>query len=128
MQSRLKILIIDDQLSSRESIRMVLKDKYAIATAAGAAEAFKYMAENPVALVLLDIKMPVMDGVTALKEIKKRHPEAKVILLTAYATLETTQKVLKLGAFGYLMKPFDKDKLLEIVDRALKNRTSSKPR
>ncbi len=104
---------------------MVLKYKYAVTTSTGAEEAFKYMAKNPVDIAILDIKMPKTDGITALEEIKKRHPETKVILLTAYATLETLQKALKLGAFGYLMKPFNKDKLLDIVDKALKNRPSS---
>ncbi len=121
MQGKLKILIIDDELAPRESIRMVLKDKYAVAAATGAAEALGYMANNPVNLVLLDINMPKIDGITALKEIKKRYPETQVILLSAYVTLETIQKALKLGAFGYLMKPFDHDKLINIVDEALKN-------
>jgi DNA-binding NtrC family response regulator len=104
---------------------MVLKDKYTVVTSAEVEWALEYMAENPVALVLLDIKMPKIDGITALEEIKKRHPETEVILLTAYASLEMTQKALKLGAFGYLTKPFDKDELLAIVDRALKNRLSN---
>ena len=102
------MLIIDDQVAPRESIRMILKDKYAIAMAAEATEAFKYMAEDPVDLVLLDIRMPKIDGITALKEIKKRHPETEIILLTAYATHETTQSALKYRVVGYLIKPFDK--------------------
>ncbi|MDP3296971.1 MAG: response regulator [Thermodesulfovibrionia bacterium] len=122
----MKILIIDDQVAPRESIRMILKDKYAIAMAAEATEAFKYMAENPVDLVLLDIRMPKIDGITALKEIKRKHPETEIILLTAYATHETTQKALKSGVFGCLIKPFDKDELLDIIDRALKKRHSNK--
>ena len=121
MQGKLKILIIDDELAPRESIRMVLKDKYAVAAAPGVAEALGYMTDNPVNLVLLDINMPKIDGITGLKEIKKRHPETQIILLSAYVTLETIQKALKLGAFGYLMKPFDHDKLINIVDEALKN-------
>ncbi len=121
-----RILIVDDQLTPRESIRMVLKDKYAVAAATGAEEALRYMTENPVNLVLLDLKMPKIDGITALKEIKKRHPGTQIILLTARVTLETIQKALKLGAFGYLMKPFDKEELLNIVDKALKNRDSGK--
>lgn len=121
MQGKLKILIIDDELAPRESIRMVLKDKYAVAAATGVAEALGYMADNPVNLVLLDINMPKIDGITALKEIKKRYPETQIILLTAYVTLETIQKALKLGAFGCLMKPFVHDKLINIVDEALKN-------
>ncbi len=125
MQGKLKILIVDDQLALRESVRMVLKDKYAVASAPGAVEALEYIAENPVDLVLLDLKMPKIDGITALQAIKKSHPETEIILLTAYVTLETIQKALKLGAFGYLMKPFDGEELLDIVDRALNNRPSN---
>ena len=121
MQGKLKILIIDDELAPRESIRMVLKDKYAVAAAPGVAEALGYMADNPVNLVLLDINMPKIDGITALQEIKKSHPETEIIFVTAYATLETIRKALNLGAFGFLMKPFDHDKLINIVDEALKN-------
>jgi len=122
MQDKLKILVIDDQLAPRESIRMVLKDKYDV-VAATAEWGFEYIAANPVNLVLLDIKMPKIDGITALKEIKKKYPGTEVILLSAYADIETTQKALKLGAFGYLTKPFDKDELLDIVDRALQNQS-----
>ncbi len=126
MQGKPKILIVDDQLELREVIRFVLKDKYMVAAVTGAEEAFKYMADNPVNLVLLDINMPKIDGITALQEIKKSHPETEIIFVTAYATLETIQKALNLGAFGFLMKPFDHDKLINIVDEALKNDGSSK--
>lgn len=127
MQGKPKILIVDDQLELREVIRFVLKDKYLVAAVTGAEEAFKYMADNPVNLVLLDINMPKIDGITALQEIKKSHPETEIIFVTAYATLETIRKALNLGAFGFLMKPFDHDKLINIVDEALKNDGSSKP-
>lgn len=120
------ILIVDDQIAPRESIRAVLKDKYTVATASGVEEALKYLAENPVDVVMLDLKMPKIDGITALQEIKKKYPKTEIILLTAYATLAIIKKVLELGAFGCLMKPFDKDKLLDIVDRALKNNSRIK--
>jgi DNA-binding NtrC family response regulator len=126
MQNKINVLIVDDQLAARESVRMVLKDKYSIAMFAGATEAFKFMDENPVDLVLLDLKMEKMDGITALKEIKKKYPQTKVILLTAYASLETQQKAIELGAFGCIMKPFDKDELLNMVDRALQGPESIK--
>jgi YesN/AraC family two-component response regulator len=84
-----KILVIDDELAPRESIRMVLKDQYTVTTAAGAYEGLDLMSQNPVDVVVMDIKMPKMDGITALQEIKKKHPDTEVILLTAYASLET---------------------------------------
>jgi len=127
MQNKSKILIVDDQLGPRESMRMVLKDRYIVTTVTEAKEAFRYMAENPVDVVLLDIKMPKIDGITALAEIKRKYPHTEVILLTAHADFETIQKAIKLGAFGCLMKPFDKNELLQVVDKALKNQYSKKP-
>lgn len=126
MQSKSKILVIDDELALREVIRFVLKDKYATATASGVEEAFKYMSDNPVNLVLLDLKMPKIDGITVLEEIKRRHPETEVIIVTAYATLETIRQAIRLGAYGFLMKPFDNNELIKIVDEALKNNGSIK--
>ncbi len=78
------------------------------------------MADNPANLVLLDIKMPDIDGITALGEIKKRHPETEVIMLTAYASPETINKAFLLGAFNLLFKPFDNNKLVNTVDKAFK--------
>lgn len=115
------ILIVDDELALREAVRFVLKDQYTVATAAGAKEALKYMTDNHIKLVLLDIKMPKIDGLTAFKEIKKRHPDIQVIFITAHATPEMVQDALAHGAYGFIMKPFDKDKLVNTVKEALKN-------
>jgi response regulator RpfG family c-di-GMP phosphodiesterase len=113
------ILIIDDELSPRESMRMVLKDQYNVVTASGGAEGLEYMENKPVDLVVLDIMMPGMDGITALREIKKRYPATEVILLTAYASIKTAKSAVRLGAFDYLTKPFDKDDLTKVVRRGL---------
>jgi len=120
MQKQTEILIVDDQREVREVMRFVLKDKYSIATAGGAEEALTYLASNPVKLVLLDINMPKGDGVTILNEIKRVYPDTEVIMVTAYAPLETVRMALRLGAFGFLMKPFDVNALIKIVDDALK--------
>jgi len=122
VNKRGKILIIDDELAPRESLRMVLKDRYTVFTASGAHEGLDILAREPMDIVVLDIKMPKMDGITALKEIKSRYPDVEVVLLTAYASLETAQSALRLGAFDYLMKPFDKDDVLNIVERGLQKR------
>jgi len=120
------ILIIDDELAPRESIRMVLKDKYSVTTATGAHEGLDMMSEKPVDLVVMDIKMPVMDGITALQQIKKKHPDTEVVLLTAYASLDTARDAIRFGAFDYLIKPFDKDNVLLVVDKGLKKRRANK--
>ncbi len=125
MGNRAKILVIDDELAPRESIRIVLKDHYNVFTASGAREGLDAMDTNPVDIVVMDIKMPEMDGITALKEIKKRHPDTEVILLTAYASIETARDAIRFGAFDYLTKPFDKDDVLLVVEKGLKKKHTS---
>lgn len=119
MSNKERVLVIDDDLAPRESIRMVLKDKYAVSTAAGAIEGLDMLSNNPVDLVVMDIRMPRMDGITALQEIKKKYPDTEVILLTAYASLETAKAATRHGAFDYLLKPFDKDDILTIIEKGL---------
>lgn len=120
-----KILIIDDELAPRESIRMVLKDHYEVYTAAGAHEGMEIMEQDNIDLVVMDIKMPRMDGITALQEMKKKFPDTEVILLTAYASLETARDAIRFGAFDYLIKPFDKDDVLLVVRKGLEKRRTS---
>lgn len=114
-----RILVIDDQFELREFLSFTLKDRYDVATAGGAEDAYKYMDEHFVNLVLLDFKMPKIDGITALEEIKKRHPGTEVIMMTGYAPVDTIQKAFDLGAFAFFMKPFDMNKLLIALDEAL---------
>ena len=121
MDQQTEILIVDDQHEVREAIRFILKDKYSIAMAGEVEEAFRYLEATSVKLVLLDIKMPKIDGMTALEHIKKEYPGTEVIMVTAFATLETVRKAVSLGAFGFLMKPFDVDVLIKTVDGALSN-------
>ena len=125
MDIREKILVIDDELAPRESIRMVLKDDYSVCTAVGAHEGLDIMEQEPADLVVMDIKMPKMDGITALQEIKRRHPDTEVVLLTAYASLETARDAIRFGAFDYLIKPFDKDDVLLVVRKGLEKRRTS---
>jgi len=123
--SRETILVIDDELAPRQSVMMVLKDEYNVSTAAGAYEGLEYMSKNPVDLVVMDVRMPEMDGITALREIKKRYSDIEVILLTAYANLDTARDAILCGAFDYLIKPFDKDDLLLLVKKGLDKRRAS---
>jgi response regulator RpfG family c-di-GMP phosphodiesterase len=121
-----KILIIDDELSPREALRMVLKDIYSVSTASGAREGLNIMDQNPADLVVLDIMMPGMNGIVALEEIKKRHPDTEVILLTAYASLDTAKSAIRFGAFDYLTKPFDKDEVIRVVVKGLEKKRNNK--
>ncbi|MBI4686842.1 MAG: response regulator [Nitrospirae bacterium] len=122
MNGKEKVLVIDDELMPRYSMQQVLKDRYSVLTATGGIEGLESLENEPPDLVVLDIKMPDMDGVTVLREIKKRHPDIEVVLLTAYASIESARDAVRFGAIDYLMKPFDKDDLLNVVERGLKKK------
>ncbi len=122
MNNEEKILIIDDELMPRYSIQQVLKGRYTVFTATGGREGLDLMAQNPMDLVVLDLRMPDMDGITVLREIKKRYPDTQVILLTAYASLDSARSALRLGAFDYLTKPFDKDDVINVIERGLQKK------
>ena len=77
----------------------------------------------PVDVVVLDVKMPGMDGLTALREIKKRFPLVEVIMLTGHASMEVAIEGMEQGAFDYLMKPMDIDELLYKLQDAYKKKT-----
>lgn len=114
-----KVLIVDDHPALRDSISLYLRDRYAVATAVAAEDAFKYMADYSVNLVLLDLRMPEMDGITALREIKKRHADTAVIMMTACASPEIIREAFRLGAFAFFIKPFSLDRLVRTIDEAL---------
>lgn len=126
MDGNEKILIIDDEIGPREAMRMILKDRYDVRTASGGREGLARLSEVRADLVILDIKMPDMDGIAVLREIKKVHNDTEVVLVTAYASLETAQSAIRYGAFEYLIKPFDKDDVLNVVEKGLARRLSSK--
>lgn len=117
-----RILVIDDELSPRESLRFVLKDIYDVTVACGGAEGLNCISKNPVDVVIVDIMMPEMDGITTLQEIKKDNPDIEVVILTAYASIDTAKSAIRFGAFDYLTKPFDKDDVLNVVKRGLEKK------
>jgi DNA-binding NtrC family response regulator len=84
--------------------------------------------ETPIDVIILDIKMPGMDGIQALREIKSRYPLIEVILLTGHGTTETAVQGMKLGAFDYLLKPADFEELKTILDRAKKRKAEQDER
>jgi len=113
-----RVLIVDDEPGVRESLRMALKDGYEPIAVASGPEALRTLAAMPVDVVLLDIIMPDMDGLQVLEEMRARHPNVPVIMLTATKTLKTAVAAMKLGAFHYLSKPFDVDELRALLGQA----------
>ena len=117
-----KILMVDDEISVRDSLRMIFKKDYQVIMASSAEEAIaKVQSEEP-DLIFLDIIMPEKDGMQALKEIRETHPQTPVVMLTATKTLKTAVDAMKLGAYDYITKPFDVEELKLIAQKALESR------
>jgi heterodisulfide reductase subunit A len=111
------ILVVDDESIIRQSLDAWLGDEegYRVTMAASGAEALEKIAAAPFHLMLLDIKMPGMDGVTVLEKAKVIQPDLQVLMMTAYATVETAVEAMKIGAMDYLIKPFEPDALIPKV-------------
>jgi len=121
-QSAARILVVDDELGPRESLRMLLKPSYQIQTAESGRAALDEIPRYRPDVVILDIKMPEMDGLEVLRRVKRIDPTIEVVMITAYASLETVKSALTHGAFEYLIKPFSRQDLEDVVRRALLRR------
>ena len=119
---RARVLVVDDELGPRESLRMILKPRYDIATADSGEAALTTLTTFHPDLVFMDIKMPQMDGIELLQRIKRSDPSIEVVMITAYASLETVKNALTHGAFEYLIKPFSRHDLEDTARRALARR------
>ncbi len=121
MISKNSILIVDDEVSVRDSLcNWFLEDGFEVACAEDASKALNMLDTANYDIILADIKMPGMDGLEMLRRIKKIKPEAIVIVITAFATVDTAVQALKDGAFDYVTKPFDPDDLSHLIRNALK--------
>jgi DNA-binding NtrC family response regulator len=123
MKNGKKILIVDDEMSVRSSLReWFLEDGFAVETAEDGNAALQRMHSGPYDIVIIDLKMPGMDGITLERRIREIDKDAAIIILTAFASVETAVEALKLGAFDYVTKPVDPDELSNTVRNALKQR------
>jgi DNA-binding NtrC family response regulator len=116
-----KILIVDDDLGTRESLNMILNREYEIMMATTGEEALGIVEKFRINLILLDIIMPGMDGLTVLKKIKEMPTDVIVIMMTATKTVKTAVNAMKLRAYDYITKPFDIDEVRLIIEKALSN-------
>ena len=123
--ARKSILVVDDEKSQREILEMILSvEGYDVTTASSGEAAMKFVADRHFDLVLTDFKMTGMSGLDLLKQLTDFDKSIIVILLTAHGSVDSAVDALRLGAFDYLQKPYDSDKLLDTVSRAL-NKLSS---
>jgi two-component system response regulator PilR (NtrC family) len=122
-----KILVADDEQSMREFLDIMLKKEgYRVSLASNGEEVAKLVEDDLFDLVLLDIRMPKLDGISALKKIKANTPETIVIMITAYASADTAIKAMKEGAYDYITKPFKVEEIKLIIKNALEKKSLQK--
>ena len=119
-----KVMLVDDDADFLSTLVKRLRRRRLDATDVNSSEeALARLEQDPFDVVILDVKMPGMDGIEALREIKKRHPLLEVILLTGHADVEVAIEGMELGAFDYLVKPAEIDELLYKIQDAHQNKS-----
>ena len=112
-----KILIADDGESQRFVLKgFLLREGYVVGEAENGIKALQFVKDQPFDIILLDHKMPGMNGVDVLKEIKRTNPKIAVVIISAYGTIERAVEAMEAGAFYYITKPVELDKLLILLD------------
>jgi two-component system nitrogen regulation response regulator GlnG len=121
-----RILVVDDEEAVCWALQRALTaDGHKVAVAASAEEAFQETAKQTPQAILLDVRLPGLDGLSALAKLRQMSDDAPVIVMTAFGNLETAVRAVEGGAFDYLAKPFDLDQALETVKRALQRPTAA---
>ncbi len=117
-----KILIVDDEKDMLTLLTRIITEKtdYEVVTSHDPLKAIEILKEQSVNLVITDLKMPRMNGIALLDQVKKIQPTAAVVVMTAYATIETAVEATRKGAFDYIAKPFRKERILLTIDNAMK--------
>ncbi len=118
-----RILVVDDELGPREALRMILRSKYQVLMAVNGPDALQILSNTPPEIVLLDIKMREMNGIEVLRAIKETDAAIEVIMMTAFASLQTARDAIAHGASEYLIKPFSKKEVEDAVEKAIKRRS-----
>ncbi len=118
-----KVLVVDDEEIVRLShMRTLAGQSCSVEAARGGEEALEKMRNDPADVVLMDLRMPGMDGLAALKTIKEKWPATEVVIITGYPSVVTAREAVRLGAFDYLAKPVDPDKVLAVANEAMAQR------
>lgn len=127
MAQEIKLLIVDDEIKFLDSIAKRLEMRgLDVTKATSGDEAIKLARTNKFDLALLDLKMPGLDGVEVLEILKKEHKYIEVIILTGHGSIDSAVECTRLGAFGYLPKPYELDNLLQVLKDAYEARMKKK--
>ncbi|OOP57706.1 MAG: hypothetical protein AYP45_01920 [Candidatus Brocadia carolinensis] len=119
MTKSANILVIDDDLGVRESLKIILRDKYCVSTTSNVDEALVSMNNVKPEMIFLDIKMPKVNGLDFLKQMRSENSTIPVIMITAHPSIETTITSLRNGAFDFIVKPFQPAEILNVAEKAL---------
>ena len=112
------LLIIDDEISICKSLSFILEDDYQVYTSVDPDEAVALFAHLSFAIVLLDLRIGMRDGIEVLRTVKQMSPKTVVIMMTAYGSIASAVEAMKLGAFYYVQKPIDMEELKVLCGRA----------
>ncbi|MCS6815777.1 MAG: sigma-54 dependent transcriptional regulator [Blastocatellia bacterium] len=122
-KDKVRILIVDDEAVVRESLGNWFREEgYLVDVAGSGKETLQKLAESSYDLFLIDIKMPGMDGLQLQRRIREIAPDATIIIMTAYASVETAVEAMKQGAYDYIVKPFDPDQLEHVIRNAVERK------
>ena len=115
-----RILICDDEEGIREALKLILSDHYDLVISQDGTLCLECLQNsNDIGLVLIDIEMPKRNGLEIIKEIKEKYPQQKIIVVTGYRSVETATEAIRLGACGYIVKPFKAQEILATVKSEL---------
>ncbi|NQU07849.1 MAG: response regulator, partial [Candidatus Abyssubacteria bacterium] len=117
------LMAVDDDTNVLETCRDIFKDIYDVVLMESASEALSHLSDNHVDLIFLDIKMPEVDGMEMLHQVRMMDDPPPVVMVTATRTAKSAVAAMKLGAFDYITKPFNVDELRLVAEKSLENRT-----
>lgn len=124
MNIPVKVLVVDDEEEIRELCRRVLnKEGYVVHLAGNGEEALEILHNNKYHVAIVDLKMPSIDGMTVMKEIKENYPQTDVIIITGFGTIRSAVEAIQQGAADYLPKPFEIEELHGAIENCLKKKS-----
>ncbi len=124
MSLRSRVLVVDDEMGVRESLRAILHGECEVVTASNGQAALDAIARDPIDVMTLDLKMPGLGGIGVLERAKQIDPDLEVLIITGYGSLDTAVQGIRLRAFDYLSKPFDSAQVRRLVARAIARRAA----
>ena len=121
-----RVIVVDDEKNIRRTLQMVLEGEgYTVECMESAEDLFPRLSESPVDAVILDVRLPGMDGLEALEKIRAENPEISVMMMSGHATLNDAVRATRLGAFDFLEKPLDRERVLVAVRNCVERRSLS---